>query len=769
MEPGHLKTQPHVRAVLKRIRQDVRRLTHRQRILFTLLLAMIPATLGAIWVSTLLSTPTSEPKKIIFIGRQAPYETTDPPEVRLVKDHDQFHFAALSYHLDKLEQELGQDLFELEYRSNNEKPDHSIANYVSLADDPSTVLVVDNTWGADFQPAAPSIISSGIPVISLNADRGIADFNDQVIFLGADDNTPMVLIDFLTEVLMENEVTFVTEDNYPLKLIFEDLFENRADISVRQTFTLAGDEPQSGALERKIAELSKYLEDETARKLPIILNVHGDWGSDLIRALDAKFPDLTLLAGGSAVNQKFEYRSFGAQFSSNRLFVNFSAAADAVSEKTYADIKELQPSFTEYTAVRNVPLFLSRIRDATMLIQFALEHRTENGPITRETFLNYMKHLTKSGNRCVVTPDDLLDFDEHLTRKKDIQFVLHQSGEANSYLEQLDRKGERIPNIRMGIQVVSIFDIDVRAGDFGADFFYWTEERRPASDALTAGAIEPTSPYYAEKDDIPEIDRAESAAARWLAETPVLFKNLKELNLSEEPVTILGDNEIYRLYRLSGRFYTQFNIKDYPLDRQHLRIEAEVLNPSDFLRLSFDKESLQETGVGNGATRVDEWGIEEFYMTVDNELGNALYGRSFPRECSQKFKHLTAHVVVKRRFADAFLTVVVPLLLIGLVAISLLFVRDTKFHEVGDAAIGVFLGIIAFLIALTDIAPDLSQISRGGALFWSTFGVVAGVILVIVAVNSNSISEERRTTVLRAGKLVIPALYLLSIVLIPML
>ena len=156
-------------------------------------------------------------------------------------------------------------------------------------------------------------------------------------------------------------------------------------------------------------------------------------------------------------------------------------------------------------------------------------------------------------------------------------------------------------------------------------------------------------------------------------------------------------------------------------------------------------------------------------MTVDNKMGEALYGRSFPRECSQKFKHLTAHVIVKRRFADTFLTVVVPLVLIGLVAISLLFVRDMAFHAVGDAAIGVFLGIMAFLIALTDIAPDLSQISRGGLLFWSTFGVVVAVILVIVAVNSGLVGEKGQGTIIRIGKIVIPALYVLAILLIPVL
>jgi hypothetical protein len=709
------------------------------------------------------------PKKIIFIGRQSPYEPTDLPQVRLIKDHDRFHFAALSHHLEELEQELGQDLFELEYRSNNENYEHSIANYDSLADDPSTVLVIDNTWGAELQPAAASIVSGGIPVIALNGDKAAADFNDQVIFLGADDSTPIVLIDFLTKVLMENEVTFVTEDNYPLRPVFEDLFEGRTDITVSKTFSLEGDEPQSGALEEAVKELSAYLDDESARRRPIILNVHGNWGSRLVSALDAKYPDLTLLADGSAVNQKFDHHGFGIKFSSNRFFVNFSAPEDAVSEGVHADLKRFRPAFTEYINTRNAPLFLSRIRDTTTLIRDALEHRKEKEPVTRETFLTYMKDLAKLDNRCVVAPYDVLNFDENLIRKEDVQFVLYQDGEFSSYLEQLDRKGERIPNIRMGIQVVSIFDIDVSAGDFGADFFYWTVERKPTPEASSAKEIESPDPYQGQKDELSTTDREKSDAARWLAETPVLFKNLKELNLREEPVTIPGDKEIYRLHRLSGRFYTQFNIRDYPLDRQHLRIEAEILNPSDFMSLSFDKESLQTTGVGNRATRVDEWNIEEFYMTVDNELGDALYGRSFPRECSQKFKHLTAHVIIKRRIADAILTVVVPLVLIGLVAISLLFVRDTEFHAVGDAAIGVFLGIMAFLIALTDIAPDLAQISRGGALFWSTFGVVVGVILVIVAVNSDYVSEERRPTVLRAGKIVIPVMYVLAMFLILML
>ncbi len=818
----------------RRIVEQIRRLPRRRALAAVLLLAIL-ATTVAVWKLARPSEATLPTKKIVFLGRQADYTLKDADEVRREKDHDQFHFAALSHHLEELERELGTVRFELEYHSNDKEAANSEIVYNDLANDPSVVLVVDNTWGAEFQGAAAEIVKHSIPVIALNADKGDRNFNNQVIFLGADDSTPDVMVNFLTKVLLKNEATFITEASYPLKEVFRGVFDNTPGLKIYDELPeLEGDKPLNAKVTEAVENLAPYLEDEEARRRPIILNVHGDWGSKLVAALDERYSDLTLLAGGSAANEKFDARRFGVPlprsedreagrrggFPSNRFFVNYSAAEDVISERTRADMNRLRPDFEEYMETRNATLFLSRVHEATTLIREALKLQKEEDeakrqraeedrrkdeekkreaeaegrqaeaerlraeieawkppeerPVNRGTFLRYMGHLASLPIKCVTTPYDLLDFNEALIRKKDVQFVLHQGGESNTYLLQLNRSGGPIPNIRMGIQVVSIYDIDVSSGDFGADFFYWTEERKPAeplpaNDSDGQGAEEPANDSDGQGAEEPANDSEDQAAADWLAKTPVLFKNLKEPKISEEPITIEGEDELYKLHRLSGRFYTQFNIKDYPLDRQHLRIEAEVLNPSDFMRLSFDNESLRTADVRGGVTEVDEWSIEEFYLTVDNEMGKALYGRTFPRECNQKFKHLTAHVIVKRRFADAFLTVVVPLVLIGLVAISLLFVRDTAFHAVGDAAIGVFLGIMAFLIALTDIAPDLSQISRGGILFWSTFIVVVLVILVIVGVNSSFVGEKGQAVILRVGKIAIPALYILVLVLVPLL
>ncbi len=791
------------------------------RVTIALVLFVSALIVVFLWAEHFRPTKGPPPKRIAFLGRHPVYSPTDLPSIRLMKDHDQFHFAALQYYIEKLESARGTDLFTLEYYTNNGDYTQSESFYDSVGRDGSVVLVVDNTWGEHIQPAADEIVRHRIPVIALNADKGSTDFNNQVTFLGADDDTPEVLVAFLTKVLNESEVTFITEDNYPLKDVFEGVFEQRGDIQVVKRVVLRGSKPPQDGVNNTINSLEPYLADDEARRRPILLNLHGDWGSRLVSELDDKYSDLTILAGGSAVNEIFDAESFGSEHPSNRFFVNYSAAEDVVSEVVRHDLTELQPSFREYVAARNASLFISRARDAATLIAAALKSQDEqrqkdenerfNGIRRRdgealrqerlgqgagqpteevpaepkrvervtsediereETFLKYMAELAGA---CTATPDELLDFDLNLVRRKDVHFVLHQAQEANTYLEQLDRKREPIPNIRMGIQVANIFDIDMRTGDFGASFVYWIEEQ----ESPLFSPVETNALGVASVQGIPDHSAERHAAAEWIAGAgrsganpgatePIFFRNLKDSRLTEDPVTLSSNGEQYTLHRMSGRFSAQFNMEDYPLDTQHLKIEVQVLNPSDFVRLSFDSESLRSTGIESGATRVDEWSIKDFYVTVDNEMGQALYGRRFPRECSHKFKHLTAHIVLERRVADALLTVVVPLILIGIVAIALLFVRDNSFHSVGNAAIGVFLGIMAFLIALTDIAPDLSQISRAGILFWSTFGVVIAVILVVVAGNSSFFGSRAQRGVLRVARIIIPVLYAVTVVLIPL-
>ena len=446
------------------------------------------------------------------------------------------------------------------------------------------------------------------------------------------------------------------------------------------------------------------------------------------------------------MNERFEPKF--EKMNGNRFFVQFSASEDSVSEGVRDSLNRFRSRFGQYIDSRNAPLFVYRVQNAVSLIRYAIGEQIEKdreqskerkaskagaaSSINRETFLDYFGGVAE---KCIETDYDLIEFDENFIQRKEVNFVRYQDGEANTHLEQLNTRGFKIPNIRMGIQITNIFDIDVRKGEFGADFFYWTE---------------------AHKDEE-------------LTTKSVIFKNLKELSFKDQPVEIPKGEEVYKLYRLSGRFYMQFNIKDYPLDQQHLRLEAEVINPSELVRLSFDRESLRQAQVASGAVKVDQWNIKDFYVTVDNKLSESLYGRNFSRECSQKFKHLTTHIVIKRNFLDSFLTVILPLILIGFIAIANLWVKGQSFQAVGNVAVGIFLGLIAFLIALTDIAPDMSQISRAGVLFWSTFIVVVSVILVLVAVNSRFGSNRLRARIVRFAQLAIPSLYILSILLIPLL
>jgi len=133
----------------------------------------------------------------------------------------------------------------------------------------------------------------------------------------------------------------------------------------------------------------------------------------------------------------------------------------------------------------------------------------------------------------------------------------------------------------------------------------------------------------------------------------------------------------------------------------------------------------------------------------------------------KKFQVFSFRLFLHRSVVGPFLEIILPLLLIGLVAISLLFVRNVAFENVGEVSVGTFLGIITFSIAIASVSPSSDYVTKSDLLFWLTFMVVLTCFLTIIVINSKyDEGEMKDLKIIKKARWIITAVYLAGTALI---
>src|SRR6185312_4655901 len=150
---------------------------------------------------------------------------------------------------------------------------------------------------------------------------------------------------------------------------------------------------------------------------------------------------------------------------------------------------------------------------------------------------------------------------------------------------------------------------------------------------------------------------------------------------------------IYKLYKVSGLFHQDYDLKQYPFDRQEICISMEVMNPVDKLKIAFDQSAFQQDSTFLEKFKVRAWEKEKYLLTVDNRISSTMRGDPESTEDElKKYQVFSFRLFVKRTLAGPFLEILMPLMLIGMVAIALLFIKDLSFGNIGEVSAGTFLG-----------------------------------------------------------------------------
>lgn len=640
-------------------------------------------------------------KYVAYIGRYTDMNDATPQNQQTPNGFDVLHELALEKYLDEINvPNIRLSLKTFDCRKSGVLSD---SIYHEIAKDTNIVAVIDNTWGEHLKYCANTIKSFNIPVIAINADRNNLDFGKNVIFTGNNDHVPLDEISFLKKALKKNKINFISERDYPIHETFLKEFEKNG-IEVANQILINGRNFTKDDSMQMLSDIEDVFSNPQSHENYTIINTHGKIGTGILKFLDNNFTDLKLL-GHSYIVDTDRIKSFGKGNHNDLILI--STPTDAINKKLTLDVDELKLTNPENFKQINSSMFVKRCFEASKILESSLLANKTNKSITKHYIVDYFHSLE---GEAINLKDDFYEFDSTLTMLPELYFVEYNAGKLSSCPLQLSMEREVIPNLFFGMEIVDIYNIDINTNSFTSDFYYWVK-----------------------------LDSTQKEAEKF-----IVFNNMKQNESSKELIIEKKKGSmIYKLYKVSGVFYVNFELQQYPFDRQEIFINAEILNPSNQVKVSFDEKTFAVDPSVIDNMKITEWEKEKFYVTVESTMSKGLHGDpDIAEEKLNRFKSIFYRLIVKRNPISPLLEIVLPLFLIGMVAISLLMIKDVSFENLGEVSIGVFITIVAFSISYSAATPNTDDLTRADLLFWTTFAVVLVVFLIVIITNSIYDKEE---------------------------
>ena len=611
---------------------------------------------------------------------------------------DSLYIVSLETYLQRINAHEDPAPYPVEYRLKtfqcDYNPDTIPAIYKSIAADTSIALVIDNTWGRYIRNAAP-IIRNQVPVMSMSADQNRLDFGKNALFLQPNDPQPNYFVQFIDKVLKKKSVGFVTECDYLLHNLFiESLHKNEFQFDSvclwQRSYIQNREVPKDSVLvmERSLRKMLEKPQPEI-----ILLNTHTGYGDSIMRFIErTNLPPKTFVGISTDLSDQ-ELEKISRE--KGHTFIRYAAADEALPEEVYRDKKEVEKTFPKPFAnhdpkkVQQAENNLRRCYDAMNIFEIALQEQCTG----RASLLAYFKGLE---NRKISSEDNLYEFDSLLIQRKDPNFDQVHGGKTRSCATQINTYGEPIANLRVGLDVIDINDIDVRKNTFDCNLLYW---------------VIADSQYINKEGYIDFSNISSEEANRYL--------------IAEER----DSNYVVRIYRISGKFLGNFKSFKFPFDRHELKIPIAALSSSNKIRISFDHSRLQINDKIKDF-QFNDWDTDEYFVTLDNQLSNALgsldkvtYDPANKARYLENYKSLNVHLGVSRQPWGAIILIIMPFLMFSALPVFMLFFHKASFEEVGELIITSFLATVAYSINLVQISPATDSMNLAYIFLMMTLAI----------------------------------------------
>ena len=579
---------------------------------------------GGIWMFR-----DSRPELVIaFVERNALQRDDDlTKRYKLFEELHRRTFERLVMEWNKHKHPFRLRLLSVDSRPPVSDPSDAIANrYAAFAEIPNLIMVFDNHWGGEINKIRAQLHDFPVPIVFLNADHDQQDFGLARFFVGNSDPVPFEIAALLPTLMEqsnthEKDFVFVSEADYSLTKHFQEAWKESA-YKPAATILLPRqcDEKARNEKRKEIADAlgSAARGGQTGRQL-VVLNTHGVWGEALLQWLDEAFENITVVAYQSALAFRAEF-TFG-RHEPNELIL-LSTSPQTIPENLFLRFRQLQREFPEPFKRPDAPFFVRRCvlaMDLCVKLLRDVENKTQELPLKGDTLQEQLR-LASATYR----PGSLQStFGRHwFTRKGEVlgqnQFLLHKNRIVSAYSYQPnyhfgqdeEPKLSIVPNAQVGIQDIRVRDINIQAGTFRAEFYYWVRIPKQASnrDEASESDRKGHSPFALKLVDY---DPDSRSAGNERDGNPRL--------VAEDDFRYLHQS----LFQVSGTFRLPLNDWRYPFDRHRLKIELQSAVSDRELHLSRETRHLDLLGQGNPPD-VNGWVVSDHYIAVNSRETNPI-------------------------------------------------------------------------------------------------------------------------------------------------
>lgn len=251
----------------------------------------------------------------------------------------------------------------------------------------------------------------------------------------------------------------------------------------------------------------------------------------------------------------------------------------------------------------------------------------------------------------------------------------------------------------LGFHVIAIRDVDLRAGTFYADFYYWMVRKKVGNP---------------DKDKLVE---------------SVEFMN-GSVTGGDQPIEQkdVGPDVRYVCWHVTGTFHFTPDLRYYPFDDQHLEIQVE--NPDlerEYLVYTDDAGSYQRShepparwGLKDDVT-IHQYDIDKVERGETPSIYRTDFGDPKAEKAQSEYSRFTIRITISRQFAPYFFKIMLPLLVILGVAYLVFYLPPREISTASTLAITALLSCIAFQISVAQSLPDVGYLITSDKFFIMTY------------------------------------------------
>lgn len=253
-----------------------------------------------------------------------------------------------------------------------------------------------------------------------------------------------------------------------------------------------------------------------------------------------------------------------------------------------------------------------------------------------------------------------------------------------------------------GIYLMNLYDLDIDAYSFYADFYLWFRWR---------GERDPMRIEFV------------NAVEKW---------GFTREDFHEEP-RVLADGSYYNGMRIEGRFFHSFQLSDFPLDRHRLDVRIENIEfPLDSLVYLPDSQSQ----LIRPDLNIPGWRLQDAAMVSSTNR----YGTDFGERGveASNFSNMTFQLTVKRPLSYFLLKLLLPLLIVLLAGLGALFIHPSYLEARISLPVGALLSCVFLQQAYNSALPDVGDMVLMDRIYLVAYLLIALLILRVVLAGNRS-------------------------------